>query len=213
MSSTALLTDHYELTMLQAALADGTAGRRSVFELFARRLPEGRRFGVVAGVGRLLDAIEAFRFDEDALGFLEERGVVDRPTLDHLAGYRFRGDVWGYAEGEVYFPYSPVLVVESTFAEGVLLETVLLSVLNHDCAIASAASRMTWAAADRRCIEMGTRRTHEEAAVAAARAAYVAGFEATSNLEAGRRHGIPTTGTSAKKITKSFNTHFINLLL
>src|ERR687890_506998 len=110
--------------MLQAALADGTAHRRSVFELFARRLPEG-----------------------------------------------------------------------------VLLETLLLSVLNHDCAIASAASRMTWAAADRRCIEMGTRLTHEEAAVAAARAAYVAGFEATSNLEAGRRHGIPTTGTSAHSFT------------
>ena len=201
MSSTALLTDHYELTMLQAALADGTAQRRSVFELFARRLPDGRRYGVVAGVGRALEALEAFRFDDQALSFLEERGVVDAPTLRWLADYRFSGDVWGYPEGEVYFPYSPVLVVESSFAEGVLLETVLLSVLNHDCAIASAASRMTWAAGDRRCIEMGTRRTHEEAAVAAARAAYVAGFEATSNLAAGRRHAIPTTGTSAHSFT------------
>jgi nicotinate phosphoribosyltransferase len=155
----------------------------------------------VAGVGRHHDAIEQFRFDADSLAFLEERGVVDRPTLDHLADFRFRGDVWGYPEGEVYFPFSPVLVVESSFADGVLLETVLLSVLNHDCAIASAASRMTWAAADRRCIEMGTRRTHEEAAVAAARAAYVAGFDATSNLAAGRRHGIPTTGTSAHSFT------------
>ena len=200
-SSTALLTDQYELTMLQAALADGTAGRRSVFELFARRLPEGRRYGVVAGVGRLLEAVERFRFDDEAVGFLEERGVVDRRTLDWLADYRFGGELWGYPEGEVFFPFSPVLVVESTFAEGVLLETLLLSVLNHDCAIASAASRMTWAAGDRRCIEMGTRRTHEAAAVAAARAAYVAGFDATSNLEAGRRHGIPTTGTSAHSFT------------
>ena len=200
-SSTALLTDHYELTMLQGALADGTARRRSVFELFARRLPEGRRYGVVAGVGRLLDAVAQFRFDEEALAFLEQRGVVDAATLDWLARYRFSCDIWGYPEGEVFFPYSPVLVVDSTFAEGVLLETVLLSVLNHDCAIASAASRMTWAAGDRRCIEMGTRRTHEDAAVAAARAAYVAGFEATSNLEAGRRHGIPTTGTSAHSFT------------
>ena len=140
--STALLTDHYELTMLQAALADGTAERRSVFEMFARRLPEGRRYGVVAGVGRALEALEEFRFDDAALAFLREHDVVDARTLDWLAGYRFRGDVWGYAEGEVYFPYSPVLVVESSFAQGVLLETVLLSVLNHDCAIASAASRM-----------------------------------------------------------------------
>jgi nicotinate phosphoribosyltransferase len=199
--STALLTDHYELTMLQAALAAGTADRRAVFEMFPRRLPEGRRYGVVAGVGRALEAIEAFRFDPEVLSVLREGGVVDEPTLEWLAGYRFAGDVWGYAEGETYFPFSPLLVVESTFAEAVLLETVLLSIYNHDSAIASAASRMTWAAQERPCIEMGSRRTHEEAAVAAARAAYVAGFVGTSNLAARQRYGIPTTGTSAHSFT------------
>jgi nicotinate phosphoribosyltransferase len=197
--STALLTDHYELTMLQAALAAGTADRRSVFELFPRRLPEGRRYGVVAGVGRALDAIEAFRFDEPTLAALD--GVVDEPTLAWLAGYRFSGDVWGYPEGELYFPHSPLVVVESTFAEAVLLETVLLSVYNHDSAVASAASRMTFAAGERPCIEMGSRRTHEQAAVAAARAAYVAGFTASSNLAARHRYGVPTTGTSAHSFT------------
>ncbi|WP_395695731.1 nicotinate phosphoribosyltransferase [Nocardioides sp.] len=197
--SSALLTDHYELTMLQAALASGTAHRRSVFELFPRRLPEGRRYGVVAGVGRALDAIEAFRFDDAALGVLED--VVDAVTLDWLASYRFGGDVWGYAEGEAYFPYSPLLVVEATFAEAVLLETLLLSVYNHDSAIASAASRMTLVAGDRPCIEMGSRRTHEEAAVAAARAAYVAGFATSSNLAARQRYGVPTAGTSAHSFT------------
>ena len=183
--STALLTDHYELTMLQAALAGGTAERRCVFELFSRSLPGGRRYGVVAGVGRALDALEAFRFEEEALAALD--GVVDDRTLSWLASYRFSGDVWGYGEGETYVPDSPLLVVESSFAEAVLLETVLLSVYNHDSAIAAAASRMTRAAGDRPCIEMGSRRTHEEAAVAAARAAYVAGFEATSNLAARHR--------------------------
>ncbi|MCW2791876.1 MAG: putative nicotinate phosphoribosyltransferase, partial [Nocardioides sp.] len=197
--STALLTDHYELTMLQAALRSGTAHRRSVFELFPRRLPEGRRYGVVAGVGRALDAIEAFRFDEDTLTVLED--VVDRPTLDWLAGYRFSGDIWGYAEGEAYFPYSPLLTVEATFAEAVLLETLLLSIYNHDAAIASAASRMTLVAGDRPCIEMGSRRTHEEAAVACARAAYVAGFATSSNLAARERYGVPTGGTSAHSFT------------
>jgi len=197
--STALLTDHYELTMLQAALKAGTAERRSVFELFARRLPEGRRYGVVAGVGRALDALEAFRFGPGELAALE--GVVDAPTLEWLATYRFRGDVWGYAEGEVYLPYSPVLIVESSFAEAVLLETLLLSIYNHDSAIASAASRMTLAAGDRPCVEMGSRRTHEEAAVAAARAAYVAGFTSSSNLAAGHRYGVPTSGTSAHAFT------------
>jgi nicotinate phosphoribosyltransferase len=199
--TTALLTDHYELTMLQAALAAGTADRRAVFELFPRRLPEGRRYGVVAGVQRALDAIEEFTFDEADLAALREGEVVDEATLEWLAGYRFSGDVWGYPEGEIYFPYSPLMVVESTFAEAVLLETVLLSILNHDSAIASAASRMTWAAQGRPCIEMGSRRTHEEAAVACARAAYVAGFSATSNLAARRRYGIPSTGTSAHSFT------------
>lgn len=199
--TTALLTDHYELTMLQAALADGTAHRRSVFELFARRLPAGRRYGVVAGTGRLLDALESFRFDADAVAWLRDRRVVDEATCDWLADYRFTGDVWGYAEGDLYFPASPVLVVEGTFAEAVVLETLFLSILNHDSAIASAAARMVGAAGGRPCIEMGSRRTHEWSAVAAARAAYVAGFATTSNLEAGRTHGIPTAGTSAHSFT------------
>jgi nicotinate phosphoribosyltransferase len=199
--STGLFTDHYELTMIQAALAGGTAHRRAVFELFPRRLPEGRRYGVVAGVGRALDAIERFTFDADSVQVLREHGIVDEPTLEWLSGYRFQGNVWGYPEGETYFPYSPLVVVEATFAEAVILETVLLSVYNHDSAIASAASRMTWAANGRPCIEMGSRRIHEEAAIAAARAAYVAGFQATSNLAARRRYGVPTTGTSAHSFT------------
>lgn len=200
-ASTALHTDHYELTMLEAALRSGAADRSCVFEVFARRLPEGRRYGVVAGTGRLLEAVQRFRFDDRVLADLSERRVVDAPTLDWLAGYRFSGDVRGYGEGECYFPGSPILEVRGSFAEAVLLETLVLSVLNHDSAIASAASRMVTAAGERPCIEMGTRRTHEESAVAAARAAYLAGFASTSNLEAGRRHGLPTAGTSAHAFT------------
>ncbi len=199
--TTALLTDHYELTMLQGARQAGTADRQCVFELFARRLPDGRRYGVVAGVGRALDAIEQFRFDDADLDYLAEHAVVDEETLAWLADYRFSGDLWGYPEGEIYFPGSPVLVAAGSFAECVLLETVLLSIYNHDSAIASAASRMTGAAGDRPCIEMGSRRTHERSAVAAARAAYVAGFRATSNLQAGRLYGVPTTGTAAHAFT------------
>lgn len=200
-ASTALMTDHYELTMLQAALHAGTAERRAVFELFPRRLPEGRRYGVVGGVGRALDAFERFRFGDDELALLADGGVVDDRTLEWLSTYRFSGSIHGYGEGETYFPYSPLMVVESTFAEAVLLETLLLSIYNHDSAIASAASRMTSAADGRPCSEMGSRRTHEESAVAAARAAFVAGFENTSNLEARRRYGIPTMGTSAHSFT------------
>jgi nicotinate phosphoribosyltransferase len=201
MASTALFTDHYELTMLQSALRSGTASRRSVFEVFARALPAGRRYGVVAGTGRLLEALERFRFGAQELDFLMAAGVVDGPTCEWLSAYRFSGDIDGYAEGEAYFPGSPVLVVEAPFGEAVLLETLILSILNHDTAVASAAARMVCAAADRPIIEMGSRRTHEEAAVAAARATYVAGFTATSNLAAGHRFGIPTTGTSAHAFT------------
>ena len=199
--STALLTDHYELTMLRAALRSKTAFRRSVFELFPRRLPEGRRYGVVAGVGRALDAIQAFRFDEATLNYLLEQNVIDTDAADWLGRYKFRGNIWGYPEGEVYFPGSPLLIVEGTFAEACILETVLLSIYNYDCAVASAASRMTAMAGERPCIEMGSRRANEFAAVAAARASYIAGFASTSNLQAGFRFGIPTTGTAAHSFT------------
>ncbi|NYE49406.1 nicotinate phosphoribosyltransferase [Spinactinospora alkalitolerans] len=199
--SSALLTDQYELTMVQGALHSGAAHRRTVFEMFARRLPETRRYGVVAGTGRFLEALERFRFDPEALDYLSRAGIVDDLTLKWLADYRFSGDIWGYAEGDCYFPGSPILVVEGTFAEAVILETLALSVYNHDCAIASAASRMVTAAGERPLIEMGSRRTHEMAAVAAARAAHLAGFATTSNLEAGRRYGVPTAGTSAHSFT------------
>jgi nicotinate phosphoribosyltransferase len=197
----ALFTDRYELTMVAAALADGTADRDCVFEVFARRLPHGRRYGVLAGTARLLEALPHFRFGDDELAALREQGLTDQRLLDWLADFRFTGDIDGYAEGDLYFPGSPVLTVRAPFAEGVLLETLALSVLNHDSAIASAAARMVAAACERPCIEMGSRRTHEEAAVAAARAAYLVGFATTSNLEAGRRYGVPTTGTSAHAFT------------
>ncbi|KAA9086984.1 nicotinate phosphoribosyltransferase [Microbacterium radiodurans] len=196
-ASSALLTDRYELTMLQAALRDGTADRRCVFEVFARRLAGGRRFGVLAGTGRLLEEIARFRFGDDELDFLREHAAVDDRTLAWLADYRFSGTITGYREGELYFPGSPVLVVEGTFAEAVILETLVLSILNFDSAVATAAARMSVAAGDRPLAEMGSRRAQERAAVAAARAAYIAGFGATSNLEAGRVWGIPTMGTAA----------------
>lgn len=196
-ASTALLTDRYELTMIDAALRDGTASRRCVFELFGRRLPGARRFGVVAGTGRLLQQLREFRFGDDELRYLRDNNVVSTETLSFLAGYRFSGSIQGYREGELYFPGSPILTVEGTFAEAVVLETLALSILNHDSAVANAAARMSIAAGDRPLAEMGSRRAAERSAVAAARAAYIAGFGATSNLEAGRRWGIPTMGTAA----------------
>ncbi len=198
---TGLLTDHYELTMVCAALGSGVAHRRTVFEMFARQLPGERRYGVVAGTGRFLDALASFRFSPGEIDYLRGAGVIDEQTAGFLASYRFGGSIWGYAEGDCYFPGSPILVVDATFAEAVVLETLALSVFNHDCAVASAASRMVTAAGRRPIIEMGSRRTHELAAVAAARAAYLAGFASTSNLRAGLDYGVPTAGTSAHAFT------------
>ncbi|MDQ6849124.1 MAG: nicotinate phosphoribosyltransferase [Actinomycetota bacterium] len=201
MSTTALFTDRYELTMLGAALRDSTASRRCSFEVFARRLPDGRRYGVVGGTARVLDAIVDFRLTGEDVAYLREDGVIDETAADYLASFRFGGDVDGYPEGELYFPQSPIMTVSGTFAEAVVLETLVLSILNHDSAIAAAAARMVAAAAGRPVIEMGSRRTHERAAVAAARAAYLAGFASTSNLAAGQRYGIPTAGTAAHSFT------------
>ncbi|HTX96669.1 MAG TPA: nicotinate phosphoribosyltransferase [Mycobacterium sp.] len=202
---TGLLTDKYELTMLAAALQDGTANRRTTFELFARRLPAGRRYGVVAGTGRLLEALPQFRFDDEACQLLGK--FLDPDTLRYLGDFHFNGEIDGYAEGELYFPGSPVLSVTGTFAECVVLETLALSIFNHDTAVASAAARMVSAARERPLIEMGSRRTHEHAAVAAARAAYIAGFAGSSNLEAQRRYGIPAEGTSAHAFTMLHISH------
>ena len=201
----ALLTDKYELTMLAAGLRDGTAHRRTTFEVFARRLPEGRRYGVVAGTARFVDALARFEFDDATLSMLAD--FLDRETLAYLAGYHFRGDVDGYSEGELYFPGSPVLSVHGTFGECVVLETLALSIFNHDTAIASAAARMVTAADGRPLIEMGSRRTHEQAAVAAARAAYLSGFAGSSNLQAQRDYGVPALGTSAHAFTLLYTTH------
>ncbi|UVY82496.1 nicotinate phosphoribosyltransferase [Brachybacterium sp. NBEC-018] len=204
--TSSLLTDLYELTMLRAAREAGTAERACVFEVFTRSLPEGRRYGVLAGTDRVLRAIADFRFDEADLRYLRRTGVLDEDTLAFLADYRFTGDVHGYAEGELFFEGSPVLRIEGTFADAVMLETVVLSILNHDSGVASAGSRMITAARGRPCIEMGGRRVHEDAAIAAARAAYLVGFASTSNLAAGAHYRIPVAGTSAHAFTLLFDT-------
>lgn len=186
--------------MIDAALHSGAADRRAVFEVFTRGLPPGRRYGVVAGTQRVIESIDDFRFLPDEIDYLRSIGV-SHEALKWLASYRFQGDVHGYPEGEVYGAWSPILTVEATFAEAVVLETMILSIFNHDAAVAAAGSRMVSAAQGRRMIEMGSRRTDPDAAIAAARAAAIAGIDATSNLAAGMRYGLETAGTAAHSFT------------
>src|SRR5690606_23782072 len=133
--------------------------------------------------------------------FLRDHDVVDAAAVTYLENYRFTGTIRGYREGELYFPGSPILTVEGSFADAVVLETLALSVLNHDSAVATAAARMSIAAGERPLAEMGSRRAAEHSAVAAARAPHIAGFGATSILEAGGQWGIPTMGAAAHSWT------------
>lgn len=196
-----LMTDMYEYTMLDATLQDGTASRDCVFEVFTRHLPEGRRYGVVAGTGRLLDALADFHFADEDLRFLRDRRIVNKETVDWLERFEFHGSIRGYREGEMYFPNSPILQVEGSFGECTLLETLILSILNYDSAVAAAASRMTSAAKNRPCMDMGGRRTNEWAAVAAARASIVGGFQGTANLLAAKLYDLTAIGTAAHCFT------------
>lgn len=200
-ASIALMTDMYEYTMLEATLRDGTAARNCVFEVFARHLPVGRRYGVVAGIGRIVELVRDFKPSPDDIAFLLNRKVISAQTATWLENFHFSGTIRAYREGEVYFPNSPILQVEGTFGECTLLETLLLSVLNYDSAIAAAASRMSAAAGDRPCLDMGGRRTNEHAAIAAARSAIVGGFMGTANLAAAQKYDLPAIGTAAHAFT------------
>ncbi len=204
--TTAFFTDRYEVTMLEAALRSGRATAPATFEVFTRRLADRRPWGVFAGLGRLVEALGEFRFREAELAWLEQNSVVNGATLEWLSSYRFGGHVDAYREGELYTAGSPVLTVEGTFAEAVLLETIVLSILNFDSAVATAASLITSAAGERPIIEMGSRRVDPSAAVAAARSAYLSGFASTSNLQAGRIYGIPTAGTASHAFVLAYPT-------
>ena len=158
-----------------------------------------------AGLARLLDALDSFCFGPDELDWLDRTGVVSPAALEWLAGFSFAGDVHAYAEGELYTDGSPVLSVEAPFGQAVLLETIVLSILNHDSAVAAAASLIASAAGDRPVIEMGSRRT--DAGRRRRRGAAPptsADSTSTSNLEAGRRYGVPTAGTVAHAFILSF---------
>jgi nicotinate phosphoribosyltransferase len=196
-SSTALLTDMYELTMLDAALADGTAAKPAVFEAYTRRLPGPSQYGIVAGTDRAVDAILSFRFTPGQLEWLRGADIVSERCLDYLAGYRFGGDVYARPEGEAFASGSRILTVEAAFGQAIVLETIVLSALNHGCTLATAAAAITAAANGKPVTEMGSRRTHPAFAVDAGRAAWIAGFVSTSNLEAGMRYGVPVSGTAA----------------
>lgn len=205
-----LRTDLYELTMVGGYFHQGRTTDRVTFELFVRELPPHRRYLVFAGLDRIVAYLESLRFEAEDLDYLESVPAM-RPAMTpafrrYLSSFRFTGDVWAMPEGTVFFPGEPVLRVTAPLPEAQLVETFLLSVVNTEAMVASKAARIARAAGDAPVLEFGTRRTSPEEALRTARAAYLAGFDATSNVEAGRTYGIPVSGTAAHSWTLAFRT-------
>ncbi len=208
MTTGALSTDLYELTMMAGYRRAGLTGA-ATFELYARRLPPSRSFLVAAGLEQALDFLEALRFTPDDIAYLRSLphlGCIDDEFFDeYLPHFRFTGDVWAVEEGTPVFPPAPLLRVTAPLPEAQLVETALLAFVTFQTTVASKAARIASAADKRPVVEFGARRAHGlEAGVLAARAAYLAGCEGTSNVEAGRRFGIPVSGTMAHSWVLAF---------
>ncbi len=202
----ALLTDFYELTMMQGYLLQHH-NPRAVFEMFFRRPPFGGGFSIFAGLQPLLEGVAAMRFQQDDLEFLERQGIFRREFLDALAEFRFSGDIHAVEEGTVVFPNEPLIRVEAPLMEAQLLESYILNVVNFQTLVATKTARITLAAEGGGVMEFGLRRAHgNNGALAAARAAFIGGAAGTSNTLAGKRYGIPVKGTMAHSWVMAFPT-------
>ncbi len=200
-----LLVDLYELTMGESYLAEGIDERPATFQLFCRTLPPGWGYLVAAGIDDALAHLEGLSFSGEELAYLETTGRFGAAFLERLAGLRFSGEVRAMPEGTVFFPGEPVLEVTAPLLEAQLVETALINLVHVQSLLGSRAARCVDVAAGRRLVEFGFRRAHgAEAGVAVARASFLAGFDATSNVEAGRRFGIPVAGTMAHSYVECF---------
>jgi nicotinate phosphoribosyltransferase len=195
--TSALTVDLYELTMMQAYHLGGIDGQ-ATFDLFVRRLPEGRDFLLVAGLATVIDHLESVRFTASDLEYLASLGQFRAEFLERLESFRFSGEVAAMPEGSIAFAGEPILRLTAPIIEAQLLETVIMNLIHLQTLIASKAARVVLAAQDRALVDFGLRRTHgTESGLYGARASHIAGFAATSNVEAGKRFGIPVTGTMA----------------
>jgi nicotinate phosphoribosyltransferase len=203
----ALMVDLYQLTMAAGYFRHALHDKRVSFELFFRRLPPSRRYVVAAGLESCLTYLRSLKFTESQIAYLRDvpalRSAMSFEFVEFLRDFRFRGDVDAMSEGTVCFANEPLVRVTGTLLEAQLVETFLLSAINTESVVASKASRIVRAAGSSQCLEFGSRRTSPEEAVASARAAYLAGFSATSNVEAGYRYDIPVSGTAAHSWTMS----------
>ena len=204
MSSKALITDLYELTMAQAYLEAGKR-EKAVFSLFVRKLPENRNFLVSCGLEPLLEAINDFRFEEEELKYLKSLGMFKDWFLDYLESYTFKGNIYAIDEGRIIFQNEPLVQIEGPLVDVQILETLVINVMHYNTLLASKAARCYIASRGKSLIDFGLRRAHGfDAGVYGARACYIAGFAGTSNLLAGKKYSIPVFGTMAHSFIMVF---------
>lgn len=206
--SLTLHTDLYQINMAEAYWADGMHERKAVFELFFRKLPFGNGYAIFAGLERILDYIQNFHFSESDLAYLEELGYQE-DFLTYLKDLRFTGNIYSMKEGELVFPQAPLVRVEASLIEAQLIETALLNIVNFQTLIATKSSRIKQVVKDEIVMEFGSRRAHEmDAAIWGARAAYIGGAEATSNVRTGKLFGIPVSGTHAHSMVQAYKSEY-----
>lgn len=201
---TATYTDHYQLTMSQVYFLKGQKDNQAVFDYFFRKLPFEGGYAVFAGLEDLLNVLEILTFDKQDLNFLKGKGFHPE-FIKYLKKFRFTGNIYTSREGEIVFPTSPILQVEANIIEAQIIETILLNILNFQTLIATKASRMRQAAGERKLIDFGLRRAQGPGGYYASRAAFIGGFDATSNVLAGRDYGIPVLGTMAHSLVESYD--------
>ena len=200
----ALLTDLYQLNMVQAYLESGQTDT-AVFEFFVRKLPAQRSFLMAAGLEQALEFLENLQFSKDELGWLEKSGRFSASLIEYLANFRFSGDVHAMREGTVFFANEPIVRITAPLPQAQLIETRLINVLHFQSLIASKAARMVMLAPDKLLVDFGLRRAHgAEAGLMAARASYIAGFAGTATVLAEKSFGIPVYGTMAHSFIQSF---------
>ncbi|MCM2591479.1 nicotinate phosphoribosyltransferase [Rossellomorea marisflavi] len=206
--SLALHTDLYQINMTKAYWDDDFHNRKAVFEVFFRKLPFGNGYAVFAGLERIIEYVKKFRFSDSDIDYLRELGYEEE-FLQYLKEMRFTGTIRSMEEGELSFGNVPLLRVEAPLGQAQLLETALLNIVNYQTLIATKANRIKQVVQDEVVMEFGTRRAHElDAAIWGTRAAYIGGFDATSNVRAGKIFGMPVSGTHAHAMVQAYRDEY-----
>ncbi len=204
-----LLCDFYEMTMARGYFASGMKDKISYFDVFFRKVPDGGGYAIAAGLEQIIEYIKSIRFDDDDIEYLRSKNIFDEKFLDYLKTFRFTGDIYAVEEGTVIFPHEPILTVRAPAPEAQFVETFILLILNHQCLVATKASRIVRAADGRPVSEFGSRRAHgPDAAIYGARAAYIGGCASTACALSDKMFGVPAGGTMAHSWVQMFDTEY-----